>query len=163
MTTPIENTLIDLYVQFDTPVDELPYTETLASITATLNTKQSAFITAGTVWNMLVYMEKSGKLPDIRHEKCSTIRKRVEKLVDLLQSPEADTDRSVCTADDWKCIKIRQKVIDELVGLSGSQIDEIVENVEASVGGPHGEGHYNAEDVINVVKGAINWMSKKGS
>ena len=135
--TPIEKTLIDLYVQFNTPVNELPYTETLASITTSINTKQSAFITAGTVWNMLVYMEKSGKLPHI------------EK-IDLIDFAVAQQYKTI--AD--------QKIDDELMTYTNKSL---VENVEAIVGGPHGEGFYSADCVIDIVKDAFKRMSKKES
>ena len=130
--TPIEKTLIDLYAQFNTPVNQLPYTETLASITASFNTKQSNIFTAGMVWYKLVNMEKFGTLPNLRNAsnirkistKGSTIRKRVEKLVDLLQSSEVDVDRSCSPADDRRCVELRQQIIDELVGIQSKSQKE---------------------------------------
>ena len=143
--TPIEKTLIDLYVQLDTPVDELPYTETLTSITISINTKQSAFITAGTVWCMLVNMRNSGKLPDIR---CNMETSKDELV--LLDDP---FERRV--HDEFT-----QDLNDELMTYANKSL---VENVEAIMGGAHASGRWSSEGVIAVVKDAIKMMSKKES
>jgi len=139
--TSIEKTLIDLYVQFDTPVNELPYTETLASITASLNTKLSVLTTAGMVWYILVRMHRLGRLPDIRRP----------KNIDLI---------NFAVAQQYKTIT--EKELDD--GLMMYANKSLVENVEAIVGRTGRSGMYwSSKGVIAVVKDAIEMMSKKES
>lgn len=65
----IEKILTKLYVHFDTSTDQLPYTETLRSLTSSLNTKQPITWSEGAVWHKLVNMRKAGRLPKIRRKR----------------------------------------------------------------------------------------------
>ncbi len=67
-------------------------------------------------------------------------------------------------ADIGEITKDCKVTIDPQYGITNETdkvLDELVENVEAIVGGLYGEGRYYAGDVIGVVKDAINRMSGK--